>query len=265
MIGWVVVMEPADYQRLARGAGRPGRRWPARASSCSASSAAAAATAANATVRAPLLDGVYGHPVPLAGTGDGSSRPTSAYIRDSILLPKAQVVAGYEPVMPTFQGQISEDELLKIIAYIKSLGKNERARAMSAVSDGIEPARTNYLNAGYGVKSWLLTTDHKRIAMLYMVSITLFFFVGGAAATLMRLELMTPPGRRRPARDVQQAVHAARRDHGLLLPDPVDPGGAGQLPDPADDRGPRPGLPQAEPAELVHLHARRRCSRSGRR
>ena len=41
----------------------------------------------------------------------------------------------------------------------------------------------NYLNAGYGIWSWLLTTDHKRIAILYMISITVFFFIGGAAAT----------------------------------------------------------------------------------
>lgn len=50
----------------------------------------------------------------------------------------------------------------------------------------------NYLNAGYGVKSWLMTTDHKRIAILYMISITFFFFIGGFFALLMRLELMTP-------------------------------------------------------------------------
>jgi cytochrome c oxidase subunit 1 len=54
--------------------------------------------------------------------------------------------------------------------------------------------RDDYLNISYSVRSWLLTTDHKRIALLYLVSITLFFFVGGAAAVLMRLELMTPPG-----------------------------------------------------------------------
>ena len=52
----------------------------------------------------------------------------------------------------------------------------------------------DYLNAGYGVKSWLLTKDHKRIAIMYMLSITFFFFLGGAAATVMRLELMTPAG-----------------------------------------------------------------------
>src|SRR2546428_827661 len=54
--------------------------------------------------------------------------------------------------------------------------------------------REHYLNVNYGVKSWLLTTDHKRIALLYLASITLFFFVGGFFAVLIRLELLTPPG-----------------------------------------------------------------------
>ena len=53
--------------------------------------------------------------------------------------------------------------------------------------------KEDYLQA-YRLKSWLLTTDHKRIGLLYMASITFFFFVGGAAATIMRLELMTPKG-----------------------------------------------------------------------
>jgi cytochrome c oxidase subunit 1 len=52
----------------------------------------------------------------------------------------------------------------------------------------------NYLNADYGIKSWLLTTDHKRIALLYLVSITIMFFVGGFFALLIRLELLTPAG-----------------------------------------------------------------------
>jgi len=54
--------------------------------------------------------------------------------------------------------------------------------------------RENYLNTDFGVKSWLLTTDHKRIAILYLLSITAMFFVGGLAATLIRLELLTPAG-----------------------------------------------------------------------
>src|SRR5438552_2398458 len=59
------------------------------------------------------------------------------------------------------------------------------------------PARAEvetYLNASYRVKSWLLTIDHKRIAILYMLGVTFFFILGGAAAVLMRLELMTPAG-----------------------------------------------------------------------
>jgi cytochrome c oxidase subunit I len=54
--------------------------------------------------------------------------------------------------------------------------------------------REHYLNVNYGVKSWLLTTDHKRIALLYLASITLFFFLGGFFAVVIRLELMTPAG-----------------------------------------------------------------------
>src|ERR1700678_3017130 len=55
-------------------------------------------------------------------------------------------------------------------------------------------SRVNYLNAQYGVKSWLFTTDHKRIALLYLVSITLMFFIGGFFAVLMRLHLIEPQG-----------------------------------------------------------------------
>src|SRR5688500_14412633 len=52
----------------------------------------------------------------------------------------------------------------------------------------------NYLNNGHGLMSWLLTKDHKRIALLYLVSITAFFVVGGFFALLVRLELLTPAG-----------------------------------------------------------------------
>ena len=52
----------------------------------------------------------------------------------------------------------------------------------------------HYLNDGYGMKSWLLTRDHKRIGLLYLAAITLFFFIGGAFAVLIRLELATPAG-----------------------------------------------------------------------
>jgi cytochrome c oxidase subunit 1 len=54
--------------------------------------------------------------------------------------------------------------------------------------------KKNYLNAEYGIRSWLFTTDHKRIAMLYLLSITAMFFIGGFFALLVRLELLTPAG-----------------------------------------------------------------------
>jgi len=66
---------------------------------------------------------------------------------------------------------------------------------MSAeVKPGLSGTHVNYLNATYGIKSWLLTTDHKRIALLYLTSITFMFFVGGFAAVLMRLHLVDPQG-----------------------------------------------------------------------
>ena len=54
--------------------------------------------------------------------------------------------------------------------------------------------REDYLNVSHGLKSWLLTKDHKRIGLLYLATITLFFFLGGLFATIIRIELLTPGG-----------------------------------------------------------------------
>jgi cytochrome c oxidase subunit 1 len=62
---------------------------------------------------------------------------------------------------------------------------------VEAVIKPVAP-RVHYLNVNYGWKSWLFTTDHKRIALLYLVSITLFFFLGGLFAVLIRIKLLTP-------------------------------------------------------------------------
>ncbi|HEY1718325.1 MAG TPA: cytochrome c oxidase subunit II, partial [Verrucomicrobiae bacterium] len=71
-------------------------------------------------VHAPPLEGLYQKLVPLS---DGTFvRADDKYIRDSILLPTSQIVQGYQPLMPTYQGHISEDELLQLVAYIKSIG-----------------------------------------------------------------------------------------------------------------------------------------------
>jgi cytochrome c oxidase subunit I len=73
---------------------------------------------------------------------------------------------------------------------------NSTASTASTATTASPVAATapNYLTEGTTLKSWLTTHDHKRIALLYLVSITAFFFIGGAAATLIRLELATPAG-----------------------------------------------------------------------
>ena len=62
------------------------------------------------------------------------------------------------------------------------------------MSTAVIERRQHYLNIHYGIRSWLLTTDHKRIAWLYLLAVTFFFFIGGFFATLIRLELLTPQG-----------------------------------------------------------------------
>lgn len=82
------------------------------------------------STQAPPLAGVFGRSVPLAS--GGTVVADEAYIRDSILQPQKHIVAGYEPIMPSFSGQISEDEILQIIAYLKSLQPGDDSSQPSA-------------------------------------------------------------------------------------------------------------------------------------
>ncbi len=102
--------------------------------------------------------------------------------------------------------------------------------------------RENYLNASYGIKSWLLTKDHKRIGLLYLHTITFFFFLGGIFATLIRLELLTPKGGLVSA-DTYSKLFTL---HGVimvfLLPDSIDSGYPGKFLFADDDRGQGSGV-----------------------
>jgi cytochrome c oxidase subunit 2 len=81
---------------------------------------------ADEEARAPVLEGLYGKRVSLR---DGRSViADEAYIRESILNPAAKIVAGYEPIMPTFQGQVSEEEMYALLAFIRGLGRGETPR-----------------------------------------------------------------------------------------------------------------------------------------
>jgi cytochrome c oxidase subunit 1 len=75
------------------------------------------------------------------------------------------------------------------------------------------PAEPNYLNTSYGIWSWLLTTDHKRIGILYLISITVFFLVGGIFAGLVRLNLVSPTG----AFLTEDAYNRAFTAHGVVM------------------------------------------------
>jgi cytochrome c oxidase subunit 2 len=120
MQGIVHVMSPAEYENwLARAAPRDTLAQAGEklfrdlgCSGCHENSSA---------VHAPPLEGLYEKLVPLS---DGTFvRADDQYIRDSILLPGSHVVAGYQPLMPTFEDRVNEEQLLQLIAYIKSIGK----------------------------------------------------------------------------------------------------------------------------------------------
>jgi cytochrome c oxidase subunit 2 len=82
------------------------------------------ATAADGAVRADVM---VGSPVTL--TNDTVVTADDNYIRESILNPQGQIVKGFGPIMPTFQGQVNEEELLKLLAYIKSLAPPAKVKA----------------------------------------------------------------------------------------------------------------------------------------
>lgn len=132
MTGNIVVMTAADYEEWLAGSASA-----AAAASTVAGGAGAADSMAqqgrqvfqrmgcvqchapNATVKAPILEGAFGKPVLLEG--GKSAVIDEAYVRESILKPQAKIVQGYQPVMPTFEGIITESQIMQIIEYVKSI------------------------------------------------------------------------------------------------------------------------------------------------
>ena len=129
MIGWVTAMEPADYQAWLGGGAATRRRRSRPARSCSSDLACNTCHRPDgAGARAARSTGIFGKPV-AARRAAAPSTADDAYLRESILNPQAKVVAGFQPIMPTFQGLVTEEQLLQLIAYIKSLGSRRRAPA----------------------------------------------------------------------------------------------------------------------------------------
>jgi cytochrome c oxidase subunit 2 len=119
MKGEVTVMTPSDYEQWLSG----GLRGMTLAESGSKLYEQLGCITCHGTGKGPTLAGVFGQQVKL---DDGSTVVADeAYVRESVLYPAAKVVQGYKPIMPTFKGQITEEQLLQIIAYIKSLSPQE--------------------------------------------------------------------------------------------------------------------------------------------
>jgi cytochrome c oxidase subunit 2 len=118
MVGRVVVMEPNDYQAWLSGGGT-GLSMAARGEQLFQQLGCVSCHLNDGSGRGPSLAGKYGSQERLA-SGDAIS-VDDGYIRESILTPQQKLVAGYGPVMPTFQGLVNEEGLMSLIEYIKSL------------------------------------------------------------------------------------------------------------------------------------------------
>ncbi len=122
MAGSLYVMSPSGYQAWLTRAGAENSLATA-GKLLFSSYGCSGCHVGNATVRAPSLAGLYGHPVPMEA--GGTIIADRGYIHDKILDPKKQAIAGYKNVMPSYAGKMPEADLLKIIAYIQSLGRTE--------------------------------------------------------------------------------------------------------------------------------------------
>jgi cytochrome c oxidase subunit 2 len=119
MAGTILVMSPAEYQDwLARGS--PHNTLAQSGENLFRQLGCSGCHVNSNAIHAPPLEGLYGKLVPLSDKTFVCA--DDKYIRDSILLPNSQIVAGYQPLMPTYEGRISEDGLLQLIAYLKSIG-----------------------------------------------------------------------------------------------------------------------------------------------
>jgi cytochrome c oxidase subunit 2 len=118
MIGWIHVMAPQDYQSWLSG-GRAMGSLAESGEKLFQDLACGNCHKADGSGRCPRLVGLFGSNVELAG--GGIVKADEGYIRESILKPTAKVVAGYQPIMPTFQGLVTEEGVLQLVEYIKSL------------------------------------------------------------------------------------------------------------------------------------------------
>jgi cytochrome c oxidase subunit 2 len=126
MIGRLVVLEPTEFERWLSG-GATGMSMVDQGAGLFKRFGCETCHRAGGTQQGPTLAGLFGKTVQLQGGNIVTADEN--YIRESILDPRAKIVSGYQPIMPTFKGLVSEEGLLQLIAYIKSLNGAERKTA----------------------------------------------------------------------------------------------------------------------------------------
>jgi cytochrome c oxidase subunit II len=127
MIGKVTVMEPTAFQEWLGGGGiRPTESLAEKGERLFTDLGCITCHSGDSTARGPNLKGVFGSQVKLA-SGE-SVVADENYIRESLMTPTAKMVAGFPPLMPTYQGQVSEDQIVQIIAYLKSLSEGAQGQ-----------------------------------------------------------------------------------------------------------------------------------------
>jgi cytochrome c oxidase subunit 2 len=139
MVGSVVVMEPAQYETWMNG----GSNGPLSATGEKVFAELGCATChrADAQGRGPNLQGVFGKPVQLE---DGRTVTADEnYVRECILDPGAKRVKGFQPIMPTFQGLVSEEQVNALVAYIKSLSTTKGEAGKTSASKATSPSSSN--------------------------------------------------------------------------------------------------------------------------
>jgi cytochrome c oxidase subunit 2 len=123
MIGQVIVMAPQDYEIWLAG-GRSSGSAVDNGERLFTELACITCHKADSTGRGPALAGLFGASVPLADGREVTADEN--YLRESIVDSQAKVVKGYQPIMPAFQGRVSEEQLLQLVAYIKTLKKQQQ-------------------------------------------------------------------------------------------------------------------------------------------
>jgi cytochrome c oxidase subunit 2 len=139
MIGDIIAMTPVDYEKWAQQS-TSGMSLAQNGERLFASMGCNACHNGSAAARGPNLAGVYGSKLQL--TNGGEVFVNEAYLRDAILNPSQHITAGFNPIMPTYQGQISEDGLIDIVEYLKTLQTNYRVQQTQVTSQSNQAAPT---------------------------------------------------------------------------------------------------------------------------